>query len=464
MKYMKSKALLIGFSSLIGVIDASTLNIYSNKSIYEYIPTDRYIGFASNIDIKCEGKSIDTFNDTECEKNNNLCKEYKTISNLTKELAQERYRINTLNTITKGLNINTLNANSIIDTSKVLAKEYVSLKESIKTESLKLKNHQQKFKSMTTSAYPLYMESDCKRDFKITLPSSYVGAKFIQKATIDDKNLIKIERFISLYNRSGIDIIAKKANIHFQTYQTKTQIPHFSPWLLSARTNIIYRQSKRLAIAPTAMPRIETHIGKALKKGFRDYSVSDLILPSDGKEYEHKIYTQSVPVVCEERAYTYLSPSVYNICSFKSSTPVEENSWEIITPKGNKIYTEGRYEDGKYLLDTGIDESIKIRKNRLPSKDRKSGFFGSDIKKTDGYIITLANRTKESKSITLIDRIPYSKSDKIRVTLDSVSGAESKKVTKYGKLTLRVNLKPLENRTVKVVFSMRYDKKLHPSY
>ena len=457
MKY--TKRVLPAVILIASTLFASTLDIYDDKSIYRYIPADRYIGFVSEIDTKCGDETISIFNSRECEKNNYLCKEYKNISKMQTDLTELRYKIRALNTAVNRLSLNTLDAKKVIDASNILAKEYASAKFREKIETLKLHRYTKRFNSMTTYPYPLYLESDCKKELKIAIPSSYITAGFIQRATLESNGNIEINRLISIKNRSGIDIVAKSANIHFQTYQRNTRIPHFKPWLLSPRRQVLYKsRSKSLSPMPTAMVDTATaervEIGNTTKKDFRDYSIAGLILPSDGKEYEQKIYTEKVPVLCEETAYTYLSPFVHNICSFKSSTPVEENSWEIITPKGSKIYTEGRYEDGKYLLDTGIDESIKIRKNRLPSKDRKSGFFGSDIKKTDGYIITLTNRTKESKSITLIDRIPYSKSDKIRVTLDSVSGAESKKVTKYGKLTLRVNLKPLENRTVKVVFSM----------
>ena len=449
------------------LINASTLDIYSDKSIYSYIPADRYIGFVSGISAKCGGETLSTFNSRECEKNNYLCKEYKNISKIQTGLIETKYKIRTLNTVINGLSLNSLDAKKIVDASTILAKEYASAKDREKIETLKLQQHTKRFNSMTTYTYPLYLESDCKKELKITIPSSYITAGFIQRATLKDKGNIEINRLISLKNRSGIDIVAKEAHIHFQSYKRNTRIPHFRPWLLSPQRQVLYRK-KSLSPMPAAVADITAYekadIGNTIKKGFRDYSVSGLVLPSDGKAYEQKIYTERVPVNCQKTAYTYLSPSVHNICSFKSSTPVEENRWEVTTAKGSKIYTEGRYEDGKYLLDTGIDESIEIRRERIPSKDRKSGFFGSDIKKTDGYTITLVNITKESTTLTLIDRIPYSKSDKVKVTLDNITGADSKRLGKYGKLTMKVNLKAMQSSTVKVLFSIKYDKKLHINY
>lgn len=460
---------LVSLPLLIAVSEASSLDIYRDKSIYRYIPTDRYIGFVSNIEAECSGNKMATFSSSECGKDSYLCKEYKSISKLQKSLIESSYKIKRLNTILDRLSLNTLDAKKLIDATNTLSKEYANTKDRERIEILSLQQHKKRFDSITTSAYPLYLESDCKKELEIKMPSSYITAKFIQRASIIGGNTIEINRLISLKNRSGIDIVAKRANIHFQSYTKNGYIPHFSPWLLSPNRKMLYRANKKsLSPMPTAMPNITAYdsatIGDTTKKGFRDYSISGLVLPSDGKEYEQKIYTEKVPVECQETAYSYISSTVYNICSFKSSTPIEDNRWEIITPTGSKIYTEGRYESGKYLLNVGIDESITLRRERIPSKDRKSGFFGSDIKRTDGYTITLTNRTKESKNLTIIDRIPYSKSDKIRVTLDSVTGADSKKLGKYGKLTLKINLKAMQSRTIRVLFSLRYDKKLHINY
>ena len=462
---MRVKA-LVSIALLITTIEASSIDIYTDKSIYRYIPTDRYIGFISDIKVECLGDKIATFNGSECEKDSYLCKEYNTISKLTNTLLEIKYQIKTLNSIINNLNLNTLDANKLIEASVTLSKKYASIKNREKIATLTLKQHQKMFDSIATSKYPLYMKSECKKELEIKIPSSYIIAKFIQRASITDSNTIEINRLISLKNRSGIDIVAKNANIHFQRYMINTYIPQFFPWLLSPSHKMLYRATKKsLSPMPKSILNIKAHdnanIGYTTKKGFRDYSISGLVLPSDGKEYKQKIYTERVPVNCQKMAYTYLSPIVYNICSFKSSTPIEDNRWEIITKNGSKILTEGRYENGKYLLDTGIDKSIEITKKRIPSKDRKSGFFGSDIKRTDGYIITLTNRSKKQKNITIVDRIPYSKSDKIKVTLDSIIGADRKKLEKYGKLTLKVNLKAMQSRTIKVIFSLRYDKKLH---
>ena len=124
----------------------------------------------------------------------------------------------------------------------------------------------------------------------------------------------------------------------------------------------------------------------------------------------------------------------------------------------------GEYEDGRYLLYTDRDDSITIRRIQLPEKDRSSGIFGGEIRKKDGILLEVQNRSKEKKSLKIVERIPYSSTDKIEVKLLKVEGAKRENLGEYGKLVLRVDLGPGEGKKVKILFELRYDKDLKIVY
>lgn len=115
---------------------------------------------------------------------------------------------------------------------------------------------------------------------------------------------------------------------------------------------------------------------------------------------------------------------------------------EIVTDRwvlkqGRRLLAEnayGEYEDGRYLLYTDRDDSITIRRIQLPEKDRSSGIFGGEIRKKDGILLEVQNRSKEKKSLKIVERIPYSSTDKIEVKLLKVEGAkrESRGIWKAG--------------------------------
>lgn len=436
------------------LLKASSIDIYNNATIYRYIPTSKYLGFVSNISTKCALEPISTIKTFECDKDEYLCKEFKNITKLQHTLMEYKYKLKILNSVIDNINLNLLDANKIIENSSILAKEYVKYKTNSNLTTLRLKQLKDKFSSMTTSKYPTYLDKECKRELIVTMPASYISAKFIQRASFKDNNII-IERLISLRNRSGINIVAKRANIHFESYTKSINIPSFTPWILSVGKKRVYHRIKATSI-PKGI--------KVTKNRFRDYSISSLILPSNNKEYKIKINTTTLPTTCQKIAYTYISNSVHDICSFKSSSPIEDDRWEITTADGSKIYTYGKYQYDKYILDRGVDKSISITKEPIPKKDKKSGLFGSKRKITDGYIITITNRTNNKKSLTVIDRVPYSKSDKVEVSIDSITGVDKKRVSKYGKLILKLNLKPMESRLVKVLFTITYDKNINIYY
>jgi len=452
----------------ISVVSASSIDIYLDKSIYRYFPSNDYIGFISNSSITCGESQIETIYKSSCSIDNPLCIEYNKIDKISYQISKISYTIKSMDKILNGLNLQKANATLWIDTSKKIADEYASLQKKRKDMKEELVTLQKSFSRKATSKKALYLNENCKYELKIKIPSAYIKADYFQEADILDNNQIKLSKYLTLKNRSGIDIVAKSANIYFKNAYSYINIPKFKPLIVSIQ------DKKRVYKSPRVnrmMPMVAKSINRDIiydsikRDDFRTYKISNLILPSNGKLFKQKISEETLPTKCKNIAYSFISSQVYRVCSFKSSSSIEKSIWRV-TEKGKILseYAKGEYVDNHYVLYAGINNKINITRVNLPDKEKKSGFFGSEIRKRDGYILKITNRSQKSQIVEIIDRIPYSDSDKISVSLKSVEGVISYKMMKYGKIKMLIKIDATTNRDIKVLYELKYKKDITPIY
>jgi len=465
---MKKVIAIFVLVKAIDSLSASSIDIYLDKSIYRYFPSSDYIGFISNSSITCGESQIETLYKSSCNVDNTLCIEYNKIDKLSYQMSKISYTIKSIDKILNGLNLQKADANLWIDTSKKIADEYASLQKERKDMKEKLVTLQKSFSRKATSKKALYLNEDCKHELKIIIPSAYIKADYLQEADILDNNQIKLSKYLTLKNRSGIDIIAKSANIYFKNAYSYINIPKFKPLIVSTQ------DKKRVYKSPRVnrmMPMVAKSVNRDIiydsikRDDFRAYKISNLILPSNGKLFKQKISEETLPTKCKNIAYPFISSQVYRVCSFKSSSSIEKNVWRVT--EHNKILSEnakGKYINNHYVLYAGINDKIDIRRVNIPNKEKKSGFFGSEIKKVDGYILKVTNKSQKPQIVEIIDRIPYSNSDKISVSLKRVDGVVSYKIMKYGKIKMIIKIDATTNRDIKVLYELKYKKDITPIY
>jgi hypothetical protein len=199
--------------------------------------------------------------------------------------------------------------------------------------------------------------------------------------------------------------------------------------------------------------------------GYRDYAIGKVELPSTGEEVRVRTGSFETGLRCEEISYPWRDRRVYVACRFSPKQPIESDRW--LLKKGRRIVSDrayGEYDQGKYLLFVDRDDEVVVQRRRLVEKERSSGIFGGKIRKKDGYVLVLDNKSDRQKTVKIIERIPRSTTEKITVKLLKLDGAIKESLDEEGKLVMQVVLAPHEHKEVKVLFELSYDKELKIRY
>ncbi len=129
----------------------------------------------------------------------------------------------------------------------------------------------------------------------------------------------------------------------------------------------------------------------------------------------------------------------------------ENNDDMIMLPGETTLYIDGNYSGKASIGENirkgqtvkfafGIDENLKIKKEKLQEKKGESGIFGSERKVDFGYRLTAENYKAKEAVIYIKEPLPFSEDDRIKVELyetsDKVTSEEDRGV-KVWKITLK---------------------------
>jgi len=453
---------------------ASTLEIYNDGAKYSYTPVNAFIGMSKGIVATCNAQSLTLRVSAKCPEGQRLCKELSLVEELRAKRLQISKESDILNKILSMTSPKDIDASKWIDNAEKLSHEMAKLEMDKKSVNDELSSASANFNKQATSSKALLATKKCEGMLKLDMPSGYIGAKLIYEADIANDKEISIKKYISLSNRSGIDIVAKDAFIYAKSSKKYLSTKSFSPWVASISRPMRYSKKSRAvksmkrdsfdmvqSMAVNPVPRA----GKSVQTGYKDYHISALELPSTGESIKIKIEDYKTPMHCENTSYSYTDSRVYNICTISPVSPIESNKW--IVKKGKELISKaafGKYTDGKYALTVDIDDEIRVDRKPMIKRDRSSGIFGGSIRKKDGYTLDITNISDKTKSLKLIERIPSSTTDKIESKLISIKGDTSHKIRKNGQLDISVTLKPNEHKQIEVIFELRYDKDTRVRY
>ena len=199
----------------------------------------------------------------------------------------------------------------------------------------------------------------------------------------------------------------------------------------------------------------------------REYKINDLSLPSTGVPVDVKVLTWKAGISCDVRAYPYESTRAFHVCSFEPKYQIDSNRWKVRS-SGEMINENavGEYREERYDLYTKVEEDIQIERRRIVNKERETGIFGGTVRKKDGFILTLINKSNKEKSITVTERIPTSTTEEIKSKLLSVNSKKkvNYKMLKEGEIEMQLTLAPHENKKIEILFEISHDKDLKVDY
>jgi len=474
---LSNKLALIIFSTTISY--SNSLMVYQDKSIYSYVPTATYIGFAKGIKAKCDGSSVSLQTMLKCDESNALCKESLHIEDMKKRLSTIQYNGEALDTMLTLAKPTKIDARSWIDS----AREFSTEKSNLLYEEARIQSElvlkQNEFKKKVSSLKALQSRELCQGELELTLHRNLLSFSTAYKASIE-KNQIEVTQYLNIVNRSGIKIEVDSATFYNRLAHQYVRPLHFSPWVVSTYSMEEDINKKRIALRKKLEDSTTMKTMSKRRMAFddevqnvatyvdaREYTIKNLNLPSTGMPLEVEVLSWSSEVTCKLKAYPYLSTDAFEVCSFKPKYQIEQNSWKVNSE--NQVINEnavGEYDGSKYSIYTKRDEDLKIERKKIVDKEKETGFFGGNARKKDGFVITVSNKSNRVKKVTLVERIPTSNTEEIKSKLLSVKSKNGidYKLLKNGQVEIKLNLKAQESKKVEILFELNYDKDLNIRY
>ena len=471
-KTLLSIALINTFSA------ASVLDIYQDGAKYRMIPTGNYLGFSKGVTAVCEGQDISLTYLGECSQNDRLCKLQNGLKTLVLAYDTSRYESETLEKLLSLSKPTQVDAPKWIEAASKIGKQKAELEDKKKQLAQNLQDRKAAFSKQAPSPKPLFLQKKCVGELELGIPAGSISARLLYEADTSDPASIAVKQYIAFSNQSGIDITAKEANVYAKSYRIYLRPQQFRPWIAQIRQErkhlkktramrtLSYAEAPMMDEGGAAAPVAPVaNVGDVIQMGYKNYHVSGIELPSTGEEIKVKIADYKAAVSCELVSYPYRGAQVYKACSFSPKSPIESHRWRI--QKNKRLVSDqayGVYRDGKYLLNVDVEEEVLIRRNPVVKRDKSSGIFGGSIRKKDGFELALTNLSSQTKMVKIIERIPTSTTDKIKVKLLRVEGANSHTLLPDGRLEIKVMLSPKANQRIKVLFELSYDKDTKVSY
>ncbi|MAC84859.1 MAG: hypothetical protein CL624_12075 [Arcobacter sp.] len=156
---------------------------------------------------------------------------------------------------------------------------------------------------------------------------------------------------------------------------------------------------------------------------------------------------------------SYKAKNEIEIDGYSSSNAfykVDFKSDKLYSTQNTKLYLDGTFigqsyigeikKDKKTSLYLGIDSFIDVKKDLIKDMKEKPFFSMSKLKTEKLWKYTITNNSKEEKTITLLERLPVSKHEDIKVTL--IPNTNYTKKEDNGKISYDITLKPSEEKII----------------
>lgn len=463
-------ALLISVSSM----QASTLDVYQDKTFYTYTPKSNFVGFTQGILATCDGSPMALVGMSKCPNEERLCKVLTRLKDSEQHLQDSVENSKVLEKLISLPEPTSFDADLAIASAKRIGEEQSRLLTQKKLLADEVNLQKRLFLKQAPTKEALQSSELCIEQMELSIPYGMVSFSTRYEADLKTENEVLITQYLSVTNRSGIDIEADKAMFYYRRADQPVNIIHFSPWIVSKSLPQLKREvhlakayrSEAMQMDSAMVPALET-APVATYEDAREYQIKNLTLPSTGVPLDFPVLQWRTALSCDIRTYPYRRAQAFHLCSFKPKYQIERNIWKV--KSSSEVINEnafGEYRDEKYQIYTKVEEDIKIVRKTMVQKERETGIFGGTARKKDGFSLILTNKSKKAKTVTIIERIPTSTTEEIKVKLVEIKSTKkiNYSVLKEGKIEMKIALSENETRKIDVVFEISYDKDLKVKY
>lgn len=472
---MKKKLSFLPLIVVTTLSQSASLEVYRDSAVYTYMPKSLYLGMTEGVEATCKGQPLPLVQKTVCDNDERLCRELNALQDAQAALESLQGNITLLDKITGLYQPTTLDAEIMIDAARKIGSERAKLAVAYEKDKTALEFQKQSFLKQTAAEVPLYYTRKCDVPIKLEFPHRSIHFNTFYEADLSSEKRVNVTQHLEVTNRLGVDIVAEDATFYFRKSQQSVRPVHFHPWIIReyqpepavSRTKSLM-QSSGMMESPAAGAMAESvSVPTAEYLDAREYRVTSLDLPSTGEPVDVRVESWSADMQCGLSVSPYASLSAYEQCTFTPEKQIENHVWRI-TEGGALISSRafGEYRENAYQLYTKIDEDIKVTRKPIVRKQEDTGFFGNTVRKKDGYILTLTNKSDKPKHLTVTERIPASESEEIKVKLLQIDADKKTdyRLLKEGEIRMEIDLAAGEERRIEVLFEISYDKEKQISY
>jgi len=283
-------------------------------------------------------------------------------------------------------------------------------------------------------------------------------------------------------NNTGFDW--KGVVLHLSSAQplSNNNRPILNPVYLDFRTVVYYQNQKvQDALNVYQMEQIAVPAGAApvdmMRAGAPDMSpdeaqpedadflaVFDLPTPqdilSDGKDNIVTLETRDIPADYEYHAVPKVEPTVFLLAKIANY-----GQYSLLTGPANIFFQETfvgqtlvnpQITADTLLLSLGRDDQLTVKRVQPKDFTERRKIFGSKIRETCQYEISIKNNKSKSITVDVIDQFPISKQKDIVVELEDHGGAKVN--PEFGKLEWSVEIPAGQTKKVRFSYSVEYPK------
>ncbi|MBK9338636.1 MAG: DUF4139 domain-containing protein [Lewinellaceae bacterium] len=187
---------------------------------------------------------------------------------------------------------------------------------------------------------------------------------------------------------------------------------------------------------------------------------------SDGKDNIVTLEEKDIPVVYEYHAVPKVEPAVFLLAKI-----ADYGQYSLLTGPANIFFQETfvgqtlvnpQITADTLLLSLGRDDQLTIKRVQPKDFTERRKIFGSKIRETCQYEISIKNNKSKSVTVELIDQFPISKQKDIVVELVDRGGAKVN--PEFGKLEWSVEVPAGQTKKVRFSYSVEYPKERGVGY
>lgn len=183
-------------------------------------------------------------------------------------------------------------------------------------------------------------------------------------------------------------------------------------------------------------------------------------VPSNGEDNIITVEEQEIPAQYQYHAVPKLDPSVFLLAKVTdygkyNLMPGMANIFFRETFVGQTTINPNTTSD-TLLLSLGRDEQVSIKRVQPKDFTERRKIFNSQVKETYAFEIVVKNNKTIPVNVEILDQIPVSRQENIKVKLEGRDGAEYNE--ELGKLLWKIDVKPGQNKRIKFSYSIEYPK------